>query len=82
MSKEDKKIYKVRQSQRTNPLSREPSNNTITVHYDGYDTEYNNVHYPTAFANTIMKTNKEDWISISLNGKHWGSNPNNKSKQS
>ncbi len=71
----DRKTYKVGDKYRTNPLSKEPTNNTITVHCTDCDKEYSNVHYPGAFARAIMKT-EQDWVSISLNGKHWGSNPN------
>ena len=71
----DRKVYKVGEEHRTNPLSKKPTDNTITVHEQDCDKEYSNVHYPEAFVKAIMKTN-QDWVSISLNGRHWGSNPN------
>jgi len=71
----ERKVYKVGEEHRTNPLSKEPTNNTITVHFSDVDKEYSNIHYPEAFVRAIMKT-ENNWVSISLNGKHWGSNPN------
>ena len=76
----DKNVYKVGEEHRKNPLSKEPTNNTITVHFETEDRIYDNIHYPSAFAKAIMKTETE-WISISLNGKHWGSNPNHPANQ-
>jgi len=76
----DRNIYKVRPEDRKNPLSQEPTNNTITVHFENEDRIYDNIHYPVAFAKAIQKTEKE-WVAISLNGNLWGSNPNHPKNQ-
>ena len=65
---------------RTNPLSKQPTNNTIKVVYPGYDKHYNNIHYPTAFAKAIMSHDSkklppnERWVAMFLNGETWGTN--------
>lgn len=53
----------------------------VTIHYDdGEEKVYEGIYFPSAFVKAIMKTDNE-WISISLNGEHWGDNPNHPKNQ-
>ena len=81
--KENKRTYHVKQEDRINPLSKQPTNNTIRVVYHGYDKVYDNIHYPTAFAKAIMSNDvkqipdpKEHWVAMFLNEEPWGENEN------
>lgn len=60
------KTYNVREGDRTNPLSKKPSNNIVKVVFEKYETVYNNVHHTNAFVNKIVENNsgwKEIWVN-------------------
>lgn len=63
------KTYQPTGNQRNNYLSKIPGGSTVTVHYEGYSVNYDNIKNTQAYIDKILQKNtKESIVSIVVEG--------------
>jgi hypothetical protein len=64
-----KPVYEPTVDMRTNPLGKVPGGSVVTIVYEGYRVDYNNIKNPKAYINAIKFKTKEEIIEILVNNK-------------
>jgi hypothetical protein len=64
-----KPVYEPTADMRTNPLGKVPGGSTVTIVYEKYRVDYNNIKNPKAYTNAIKFKAKEEIVEILVNGK-------------
>ena len=61
--------YRPTSRYRKNSLSNKPTNTVIKVVFEKHEVIYDNIHYPEAFVDKILKNVYSEWKEIWLNDK-------------
>ena len=63
------KKYTPTTEMRTNPMSKTPGGETVTIIYDGYVIEYTNIKSPIQYVTSVRKRSKKEVIGYILRDK-------------
>ena len=64
-----KGVYTPTPEMRTNPLSKVPGGETVTIIYDGYVVEYTNIKNPATYITSVRSRATKDIIGYIVDGK-------------
>lgn len=63
------KKYTPTSEMRTNPMSKTPGGETVTIIYDGYVIEYTNIKNPITYITSVLKRSDKEVIGYILGSK-------------